>query len=499
LSTDKHVAAVDLGSNSFHMVIAEEGEHGNIQPIDRVKEMVRLGAGLDDYGYLSMDAQQVALDCLERFGQRLRSIPTLRTRAVGTNTLRAAKNSGEFLKRAESALGHPISIISGHEEARLVYLGAAFDLATSGNKRLVVDIGGGSTELIIGTGYTPVLMDSLYMGCVSVTRRFFPDGKINQGRFRNAENFVFRELETVTSSYRQFGWDEVVGTSGTIKAIDQLALDLGLNQDWISSESISEIKKWILDSGNSEYLDYVADQRRPVFVGGFIILGTIFKAFQIERMDTSEGALREGVAYDLIDRLHNEDSRFQGVKSLLAQFKTDHEQSERIENAVSLFMRQVEDKWKLTAEIDQKLLLWAAQLHEIGISISYSHYNMHSAYIIENSNIDGFSRQVQRVLALLVLNHRQKIDIEQIRSLSDGWRKKVKYLTVLLRLAVAFYRGRSDVDLTMIKLEPGKNKLDILIPHAWVESHPLTVFDLETEQGYLKSMNFDLGIRSDMV
>jgi len=305
--TDQYIAAIDLGSNSFHLVIARESDQGNIKIIDRVREMVRLSAGLDSHGNLNAHAQQSAIECLQRFRQRLKSIPPDRVRAVGTNTLRAAKNSRQFLELAEQALGHPISVISGHEEARLVYLGAAFDLESSGRNRLVVDIGGGSTELVLGQGNRPFYMDSLYIGCVSLTRRFFGDGVITELQIKRAENVVRRELEPIISTYQKLGWDEAVGTSGTIKAVDRLSRSLGIRQDWISGKSIEEITRWMLECGTTDKLLEISEQRRPVFPGGFLILSTIFSQLSIERMDISEGALREGVAYDLIGRLHNSD------------------------------------------------------------------------------------------------------------------------------------------------------------------------------------------------
>ncbi len=490
--SDPYIAAIDLGSNSFHLVIAQEGEQGGIKIIDQMREMVRLGAGLDAQGNLTEPAQQAALLCLRRFRQRLHSIPVERIRAVGTNTLRAAKNSDDFLRLAQAALGLPISVISGHEEARLIYLGAAFDLSGSGKKRLVVDIGGGSTELVIGEGYKPLHMDSLFIGCVSMTRRYFPDGFISKTQIHRATNVVLRELEPVVKDYLTLGWNEVVGTSGTIKAVDNVARCLGLKQDWISLQGMDEITKWMIDAKFIKNLQHVSEQRRPVFPGGFVILSTILKELHIARMDISAGALREGVAYDLIGRLHDEDSRNQGVESLVNQFRLDLSQSARVVKSALLFLQRVEDKWNLADNIDKKLLTWAAQLHEIGISIAYSHHHLHGAYIIENSNMDGFSRQVQRVLALLVRNHRQKIDLEQIRWLPEQWPVKVIRLSILLRLAVTFYRGRVDVDLSHIDLLATDKGFSVVLSKDWADQHPLTMFDLETEQGYLNAAGYEM-------
>jgi exopolyphosphatase/guanosine-5'-triphosphate,3'-diphosphate pyrophosphatase len=250
----------------------------------------------------------------------------------------------------------------------------------------------------------------------------------------------------------------------------------------------------MIKAGTVDNLNHISEQRRPVFPGGFIILSTIFEELSIERMDTSEGALREGVAYDLIGRLHDEDSRFLGVDTLAALFNADPQQSKRVCQLAMLFLAQVQYKWKLSDEIDRKLLMWASSLHEIGISIAYSQHHSHGAYIIENSNMDGFSRQVQRVLALLVRNHRQKIDIEQVKWLPKKWPTKVIRLTIILRLAVAFVRGRLDMDLSGVQLFVDKENVTIRLAKDWAEKHPLTLFDLETEQAYLDSVGYKLEV-----
>ena len=487
-----YVAAIDLGSNSFHMVIAIEGEEGGVRIVDRVREMVRLGAGLQEDRMLSEESQDRALQCLGRFRQRLSSIPSHRVRVVGTNTLRVAKNSREFLNRAERTLGHPISIISGHEEARLVYLGAAFGLAVSNHRRLVIDIGGGSTEIIAGQGFRPLQLDSLYIGCVSMTRRFFDDGIITRDRISLAGKFIRRELETVVNKYRRIGWDEVVGTSGTIRAIDNLSRDLGIKKDWISRRGIQAIEKWLLESACSEALERVSEQRRPVFVGGFVILSVLMDEFGIKRIETSDGALREGVAYDLIDRLHDEDARFAGVRELSNFFGSDSHQARRVGKLAVLLLKQVLGNWNLQESMHRKLVLWAAQLHEIGVGISYSHHHQHGAYIIENSDIDGFSRQAQRMLALIVGNSRQKLRFNEIEWLPPESAVSIKRLTVILRLAITFYRSRSDVDLDGIVLEAEDDDLRVVMDSDWAESHPLTIFDLETERNYLADAGFNL-------
>ena len=490
------LAAIDLGSNSFHMVIAEADTRGGLQIVDRVKEMVRLNAGLDQDGNLTEESQSRAIECLQRFSQRLREIPPSQVRAVGTNTFRAAHNSESFISRAEEALGHHISIISGHEEARLVYLGAAFSLESSGRRRLVIDIGGGSTELIIGRGYEATTMDSLYMGCVSMSRRFFPNGRITAERLERARAAASLELEPIVRRYRMTGWQEVVGTSGTIRAVDDLSRALGLNRDWVSRESFERIERWLIRQGHAERLDLLPEQRQPVFAGGFAIIGAIFSALDLERLDCASGALREGVLYDLNGRLHSRDSRDQGVEALVDRFSLDREQAARLKDACLGLYQHVATAWDLDQVIYRKLLGWASQLHEIGTVISFNQNHKHGMYIIENMDIDGFSRQQQRVLALLIRSYRQKFPTELFDELPKASRKPVKRAAILLRLAFAFSRGRSDNRLPVTKLEAAGRSLEITLPGEWMANHPLTIMDLESEVTYLAQAGYSLAIRA---
>ncbi len=494
-ATGQTLAAIDLGSNSFHMVIAEADADGGLQIIDRVKEMVRLNAGLDASGNLDEDSQVRALDCLQRFGQRLRDIPPMQVRAVGTNTFRAAHNAAQFLARAEEALGHSISIISGHEEARLVYLGAAFSLESSGRRRLVIDIGGGSTELIIGRGHEAVTMDSLYIGCVSLSRRFFPDGRISAERLERARVAAFLELEPIVGRYQRMGWEEVVGTSGTIRAVDDLSRALGLNRDWVSLESFERIERWLIRRGHADRLDLVPEQRRPVFAGGYAIIAAVFSALGLERLDCATGALREGVLYDLNGRLHDHDSRDQGVEALASRFSLDREQARRLQRTCGWLLAQVAETWEMQAVIYRKQLGWACRLHEIGTAISFRQNHKHGSYIIENTDIDGFSRQQQRILALLVRSYRQKFPLELFEELPASSRRQVVRAAILLRLAFAFGRARSDTRLPAMKVEAKKNGLKLTLSKSWGANHPLTVMDLESEAEYLAPADFALDVR----
>ncbi|MBX2869260.1 MAG: Ppx/GppA family phosphatase [Acidiferrobacterales bacterium] len=484
------LAAIDLGSNSFHMVIALQDDDGRLQIIDRVKEMVRLNAGLDASGNLDSDSQQRALECLQRFSQRLRDLPSSQVRAVGTNTFRAAHNAAPFLERAEETLGHRISIIAGQEEARLVYLGAAFSLESSGRQRLVVDIGGGSTELIVGKGYRSIAMNSLYMGCVSFSRRFFKDGRITAKRLQSARAATQVELEPIVQLYRGIGWEEVVGTSGTIRAVDHVSRALGLDQDWLSAESFGFIDDWLLSCGHHDQLTHVTERRRPVFAGGYAIISAIFSTLDIQRLDCASGALREGVLYDLNGRLKNQDSRDLGVDALVSRFGLDRKQGHRIKQTALSLLGQVRDEWKLDQIIHEKLLSWSCDLHEIGTAIAFNQHHKHGSYIVENSDIDGFSRQQQRLLGILIRCHRQKVAVELFEMLPVKTRQRIFRLMVILRISVAMNRGRSDITQPTITTKTRKKTLVLHFDQQWLDTHPLTLMDLQAEQAFLRDAGF---------
>lgn len=300
---ERSIAAVDLGSNSFHMVVARVTD-GQPSRLDRHREMVRLGAGLDEDHRLTGAAQKRALDCLERFGQRLREMHADDVRAVGTNTLRLARNSHSFLRDAEEALGHPIEVISGIEEARLIYLGVARSLASESGNRLVIDIGGGSTELIVGQRSQPRALESLYMGCVSMTLRRFPEGRITESAWARAMLAARLELEPVEEGFRRIGWDQAVGSSGTIRAVRRVVCAAGWSDTAITLESVDKLRKALVRVGHVDDIDLegVSQDRRPVFVGGAAIVAALMQSLEIERLEVADGALREGVLYDLLGR-----------------------------------------------------------------------------------------------------------------------------------------------------------------------------------------------------
>jgi exopolyphosphatase/guanosine-5'-triphosphate,3'-diphosphate pyrophosphatase len=489
-------AAIDLGSNSFHMIVAREQE-GQLHIVDRLREMVRLSGGLDDAKCLTLEAQTRALECLQRFGQRVSDITQGKVRAVGTNTLRSAHNSHIFLPKAEQALGHPIEIISGMEEARLIYLGVAHSLAADDSKRLVVDIGGGSTEVIIGEGVAPLCMESLYMGCVSMTMKYFPNGHITSAAWKRAEIAALMELEPIITLFRQAGWDKAIGASGTVKAVRNVVQAMGWSENGISAAAMKQLVSALKKAGHFDKikLSGLSEERRPVFAGGVAVLNGIFKALKIEHMEVSDGALREGLLHDLLGRLHHEDIRGSSVAALAKRFQLDLTQAARIEDTVKQLLNQVVEDWDLSITDDGQWLSWAAQLHEVGVNIAHSHHHKHGAYIVQNADLSGFSQQEQAILAMLIRAHRRKFPKAGFESLPGNWQQRAQRLAVLLRLSVLLHRSRSTTPVPNLELQGSDNALTVRFPKAWLEKHSLTRADLEQEVAYLTASGFNLQIK----
>jgi exopolyphosphatase/guanosine-5'-triphosphate,3'-diphosphate pyrophosphatase len=488
-----HVAAVDLGSNSFHMVVAKL-RAGELIIVDRLREMVRLGAGLNAQRHLTPGAQQRALACLDRFGQRLRDMSPGSVRAVGTNTLRAARNAGQFLVLAEKALGHPIDIISGIEEARLIYAGVAQSLAPDGKPRLVMDIGGGSTEYIIGVDQTPLRKESVRIGCVSMSLAHFSDGKITGKRFKNAVIAAQHELEPFEYAFRKDHWDEAVGASGTARAIRKILVGRGWSKDDISRDGLERLVESVLTLGRVDKTGFpdLNPDRYPIFAGGLAILYATFKALGIQKMQVSDGALREGLLYDLLGRLYNDDIRSRTVAALATRYHVDLQQVGRVQETLKLFLDQSPSIGRIGPETAEQWLNWAASLHEIGLDIAHSQYHKHSAYIIENADLPGFSRQDQLLLAALVRVHRRKFHLKFFKELSSPWNEAGPLLAVLLRLAILLNRSRHGNPPPDIKFRLGDSRVDLRFPKQWLENHPLTAADLEQEAGNLGAADIEL-------
>jgi exopolyphosphatase/guanosine-5'-triphosphate,3'-diphosphate pyrophosphatase len=489
------LAAVDLGSNSFHMVVARY-DHGQLVIVDRLRETVRLGAGLDEQGRLSREAVDRALQCLERFGQRLRDMRAESVRVVGTNTLRKARRKGAFLDRARECLGHPIEIIAGVEEARLIYLGVAHTTPHESGQRLVVDIGGGSTELIIGEGLAAKRLESLYMGCVSFSAEYFGDGGITEKRMKKARTAAQLELAPVVSRFRRSEWESAFGASGTLRAVNDVLLARGVAGGAIDRDGLEWLLQECLRAGSTDKLRLagLAADRQDVLPGGLAILVEVFDMLGVENMRVADGALREGLLYDLLGRLTDEDARARTVRAMEGRFHVETAHADRVEATALAFLRQAREGWKLEDPLAEQMLAWAARLHEIGLDISHSHHNRHGAYLLQNADMPGFPREEQQLLAALVGAHRRKPSLETLEELMPPWHLKAEYLIVLLRLAVLLHRDRGSRALPEIDIRVRGRNVELEFPKGWLDSHPLTAADLEQEVEYLQAAGFRLRV-----
>ena len=492
------LAAVDLGSNSFHLVVARYS-HGQLVIIDRLREMVRLAAGVAENGRIDKEAASRALACLQRFGQRLRDMRADSVRVVGTNALRLAHRKQAFLERAREALGHPIEIISGIEEARLIYAGVAHTMPSEPGRRLVTDIGGGSTELIIGEGLTPLELESLQMGCVSLSERFFRDGKISAKRMAAARMAARLELEPVQAAFRRRGWERSAGSSGTVRAIGEAIRELDSQAVAISPAGLERTIDYMVQAGHVRELKLAAltEDRRPVFPGGIAILAELVAGLDIKEMRIADGAMREGLLYDMVGRYTDEDARDRTVRGMQQRYHVDFAQAERVEATALEFLAQAREAWKIPADLPADLTLkWATRLHEIGLDVSHSGYHRHGAYLLENADMAGFSREDQRVLACVVGGHRRKLALEGLEELVPPWDRNVIHLIVVLRLAVLLHRGRSPTALPPIAITAGSKSLELLFPARWLPDHPLTSADLQQEVDYLRAAGLRLRVFS---
>ncbi|MCX4189894.1 exopolyphosphatase [Methylophaga sp. OBS3] len=496
--TEEVLAAVDLGSNSFHMIIARLRD-GHFQVMDRLREMVQLRAGLDSDNMLSEEAQARAIACLERFGQRIQNLPRGKVRVVGTNTLRVAENSREFLRQARRALGHPIEIVTGEEEARLIYLGVSRALAFDNQRRLVMDIGGGSTEFIIGEGLSGLMRESLEMGCVSFHQQFFADGKITQLQMQSALLASAIRLRSIQRPYQRMGWVEAVGASGTIRSVADIVTAQGWSENGvITNASLDKLIEALLAAGDEEKINLqgLSPERKNVLASGVAILKASFDRLNIERMVVSDGALREGLLYDLQGRIQHDDERDRTVQALARRYQIDEAHATRVIRMATELFEQVAADWQLSSDDHLHKLVWAAQLHEVGLAISHYQYHKHAAYLVAHSDMPGFSREEQYALSAMMRGQRRSIPKKQLQQLSEELQLPTLRLMVLLRLALVFNRGRSEQTDTYVKLAVTKKGLHLDLPEGWLNDHPLTEADLMQEKHYLKSADIRLKINT---
>lgn len=439
---DELLGAIDLGSNSFHLAIARL-DHGEVRKVASISEKVQLAAGLDENNILSEEAMQRGLDCLHRFAQHVTEVNPALLRVVATNALRKAANAQEFIKRANLLLPKPIEIIAGREEARLIYLGVSHSNAST-DKRLVIDIGGGSTEFIIGQGFEPIEMESLQMGCVTFTKKFFADGHITEEAFEKAMNAAKTELISITKRYKKQGWDNAIASSGTAKAAKLVLQELGLANECITLSAMQKLKKQLIKIGHVDKINFegVKAHRQSVFPAGMAELLAIMQTLDIQELGYSDGALREGVMYDMLGRLNSEDVRDRSVSALAVRYSVDIKQAGRVTATCARLFEMAKDKLGFNGE-DGDLLRRTATLHEIGLAVGHSNYQKHSAYLLEFSDIAGFSQSDQAAMAQIALHHRRKLKSDAHQTVLGLGGDKLVHLCLLLRLAVIASQSRT--------------------------------------------------------
>ena len=487
------LASVDLGSNSFHMVIARL-DRDELQIVDRLREPVRLAAGLQRDGSLDEASQKRALRCLSRFGQRLRDFGADQVRAVGTNTLRKARNSYAFLHEASDVLGHQIEIIPGREEARLIYIGVSQGVAGAPQRRLVVDIGGGSTESIIGDGLDAVAVHSMYMGCVDYTQQYFGDGKLSRKRLNAAKLAAGLELQPVETKLRKQGWDRAIGASGTIRAVADILAANDWSHGTITADGVVDLQDAMIDAGRMDKLDLAGLEadRRPVFAGGVAILSAVFERLAIDEMWVSPTALREGLIYDMVGRIQHEDPRERTIRALCERYSVDQEHADRVQETALGLLAQVRDDWDLASGEAVHALTWAAQLHEIGLAVNYTGHHKHGAYLVASSDLPGFARDEQILVSSLVRGQRRKLAEEYFAGLPPELRREAKRLCILLRLAILLNRGRNPEKVPLPQVHAPDHKLVLEFDEQWLDAHPLVRADLVREQRRVKPLGFRL-------
>ncbi|NNC99485.1 MAG: Ppx/GppA family phosphatase [Gammaproteobacteria bacterium] len=486
-------AAVDLGSNSFHLVISRY-EHGEFTVIDRQREVVRLAGGLDENNFLIEEVAERALNCLRKFAQLLRSIPGDQVRVVGTNALRRMHDKHQFLEAAESALGHSIEIIAGREEARLIYLGVSKWSVSGEDDRLVIDIGGGSTEVIAGKGDIADCRESLEVGCVTQSRLFFNDGKLSRSRFDRAGVAAKLAIQPVVKQFRTQGWSRVIGCSGTMRSLETVLIAGGWSKDGIHRKGLERLLEHVIKVGHIDRLNIsgLSKDRTPVFPGGLSVLMALFELFDITEMSVSDIALREGVLYDLVGRSSAEDIRDVTIAAMLNRWSVQGEHGDKVRDTALNLYHRVANSWDIDARLYREILGWSAQLHELGLLISHDGYHHHGAYLVANADMAGFARRDQLLLASMIEGHRRKFPLQRFEQLPSKLVTPAKRIAVILRLAVLLHRGRGPDSPKVREFSAQGSKLALRIDDQWIADNPLTLADLNQERSWLKAVGFAL-------
>lgn len=487
-------AVIDLGSNSFHMLMVKV-VGGSVQVIGRVKRKVRLAAGLNENLVLSRKAMKRGWECLALFAERLQDIPPQNIRIVGTATLRLAKNVKTFLKEAEAILGQKVTVISGEDEARIIYLGVAHT-SNSDSNRLVIDIGGASTEVVIGAGFTPLQLSSLNMGCVTYLERYFADDELSEDNFSRAIAAAEQEAQVIAAQYRQTGWQLAVGASGTVQALQEILVAQG-KDEVITLNRLEDIMQQALACGRMEQLTItgLAQERKQVFPSGLAILIALFRQLNISGMTLSGGALREGVLYSMLPQLQHTDVRNRTVNSLMVRYFIDQRHAGRVAEMACELAGQLQGRWDLNKFEGHSMLKSGALLHELGLLIEYKNHHHHGAYIINHSDLPGFTRAQQQLVMALVHNHRADISREIIARQTMTSVLLTVRLTRILRLAVILSMRRRHEVLPQVNISSKGEQLLLQMPAGWLDQHPLMRAELEQEVQYQQQAGWELLIK----
>ena len=483
------LGAVDLGSNSFRVEVGRV-EGNRIVTESYWKETVRLAGGIDENGCFTADVQQRALNALARFREKLEGVSPKYIRAVGTQALRVAKNSHEFLPKAEAVLGYPIEIIAGREEARLVFSGCAHTLPPSSERRLIVDIGGASTELIIGRSFMARQCESFHVGCVNTSLEFFKDGKITAKSLKNAQLAAQAEFEEAHQEFSNRNWDAAYGSAGTIGAVADIGMAAGLTNGVVTPALLKELRRELIEAGDIHRIKFpgLKEDRREVIAGGLAVLSAVFETFNIKEMRPASGALRVGLLYDILGRRSQHDTRDLTVSSIIRRVDVDKQQAARVAGLADQFFKVLTEK---NPDQDRrKLLQWAAMLHEAGRSISPSGYHKHSHYILLNSDLPGFSRYDQSCMANIVLGQRGNLKKVE-RSLIDPVERS---MICAMRLAVIFAHAHRTVKMPAFSLKQTTRGFEMTIDHNWLARHPLTGYLLEQEELVWSRAGFEFSL-----
>ena len=492
---DGLAAALDLGSNSFHLIIARL-DHGELIAVERLKEKVQLSRGATR-GVMSAAAVQRGLDCVARLAQRLRSIPLDRVAIVGTAALREAENRDAFLVPAAQLLRHPIRILSGEEEAELIFLGVSHALAASDDERLVIDIGGGSTEFCVGGSFAPRHSASVNLGCVSLSDRWLTGSASLAKGYLDARRDACELLRPIAASWKRLARNAIViGTSGTIESVQNVLAANGFGSGLITRDGVAELERAIVERRWVSDLSVpgLAPERVDIFPSGLAALAATLEMLDIESVEFVDASLQHGLLYDLTARRTRENVQQRTIDGWQRRFAVDHTQALRVRRLAWGLLDDVATAWDLNDFSLRLLLGWAADLHEIGLMVSARQPNRHAAYLVENGDLPGFMPEERRAIALLIRSHRGGFPLFSFASFSEPMAHKLRRLAILLRLAVIFERTRTDMDSPHVSAEANDDGIDVTVDARWYADHALSRAELEWERERLGSAAMTLNV-----